>query len=151
NARLDFTNFHKVTVDGNVVASAHASDVFSGAANAHAGVDFGGAGSISLGGVQINVTALRSGRSTGGHATASFVETNRAVKLTIGSGGINVQATAGAVFGAGALANALVDLHQNDIAVAGGIHVGANAFNASSGSGEARAVANLALDAAAGG
>ena len=52
--------------------------------------------------------------------------------------------------GPGALANALVDITQDNLVIAGKTTVGANAFNGSGGVGNARAVGNLVLHATTG-
>ena len=73
-----------------------------------------------------------------------------AVNLSIGALGLNVQALASSAGGQGALANALVDITQDNLVIAGKTNVGANAFNGSGGVGNARAVGNLVLHATTG-
>ena len=105
-AQLNFTDFSTVNVDGNVVAGAHATNLGLGRVNANGAIDFGGAGNINLGGVQIDISARNEGTGPGGpgaNATAVFRRA-AAVNLTIGSGGINVQALASSHRGGGAVA-----------------------------------------------
>ena len=140
NAQLHFTDFTTVTVDGNVVAGAHATNLGLGTVKANGIIDFGGAGNINLGGVQIDISARNEGSAPGGpgaNATALFNEANAAVNLSIGSGGINFQALASSHRGGGAVAGAIAVIIQDDVAVHGGITVKANAFNGSGGEGNA--------------
>ena len=153
NAQLHFTDFTTVTVDGNVVAGAHATNLGLGTVKANGVIDFGGAGNINLGGVQIDISARNEGSAAGGpgaNATALFNEANAAVNLSIGSGGINVQALASSHRGGGAVAGAIAVIIQDDVAVHGGITVKANAFNGSGGEGNAAGLALLGLQANSG-
>ena len=80
---------------------------------------------IDLGGVQIDVEARRegvTGAGPGANATASFVMNDPAVNLSIGAKGLNVQALASSAGGQGALANALVDITQDNLVIAGQDH-----------------------------
>ena len=152
-AQLNFTDFSTVNVDGNVVAGAHATNLGLGRVTANGVIDFGGAGNINLGGVQIDVSARNEGTAPGGPgagAQASFLEFNDAVNLTIGSGGINVQALASSHRGGGAVAFANALIIQDDLVVNGGITVGADAFNGPGGNGNALGLATLVLQATAG-
>ena len=147
NAQLHFTDFATVTVDGNAAVGAHATNFGLGGVNANGIIDFGGAGNINLGGVQIDISALNEGSAAGGpgaNALAVFQEFNAAVNLTIGSGGINVQALASSHRGGGAFAVATALIIQDDVAVHGGIAVKANAFNGAGGVGNAVGIADAA-------
>ena len=66
NAQLHFTDFTTVTVDGNVAAGAHATNFGLGSVKANGVIDFGGAGNINLGGVQIDISARNEGSAPGG-------------------------------------------------------------------------------------
>ncbi len=88
NAQLHFTNFATVTVDGNAAVGAHATNFGLGQVNANGIIDFGGAGNINLGGVQIDISARNEGSAAGGpgvNAAALFNEANGAVNLSISS------------------------------------------------------------------
>src|SRR5262249_24883923 len=130
----------------------------AGSVRASGGVDFGGAGNISLGGVHIDVGAfnLGSGSSRPGvEAIAQFNQTNTAVNLTVGSDGIFLNAFASSPRGGGALAEALVNIHEAAITIDGPINVNAGAVNVGGGSvesatGDANAQAHLELHASAG-
>jgi hypothetical protein len=150
-AQLNFTDFKTVTVDGNAVASAAATNFAGGGVNAHGSIGFGGAGDIHLGGVKIHVVASNSGTGhSGANAMAAFVENNTAVHLAIVTGGVDVFARAGSFGGGGASAVALVDIVQKSVVIGGGVAVEASAGNNLGGSGGARAIANLTLTATAG-
>ena len=62
NAQLHFTDFTTVTVDGNAAVGAHATNFGLGGVNANGIIDFGGAGNINLGGVQIDISARQRGQ-----------------------------------------------------------------------------------------
>ncbi len=151
-ADLDFAAFAKVTVDGDLVISAHAANSgSSGGVVAHGGLGFGSATNISLHGVKIDVSAVN-GDGSGARATASFVQNNSAVHLNIGTGCLDVEALASSRGGGGAFANALSDIVQDTVSIAGDVTVKATAFNAGSageGSG-AQAISNLVLHADSG-
>ena len=70
--------------------------------------------------------------------------------MTIGSGGINLQAVASSHRGGGAFAVAIAVIIQDDVAVHGGIAVKANAFNGAGGEGDAVGIAALLLQANSG-
>ncbi len=81
-------------------------------------------------------------------ATASFVMDNPAVNLAIGTQGIHVGAFAAADDGGGAVANALVDVVQENLVIGGDVTVTAAALSGSAGEGAGRdgqATANLSL------
>src|SRR5262249_55087235 len=82
------------------------------------------------------------------------VDPSPLVKLSIGSGGLRVDALASSLDGGGAFANALVDIVQTNLVVGGDVVLTARASNGkASGAGpqgNAHAVANLGLTATAG-
>jgi len=157
-AHLNFKGAKTVTVGG--IAGANAAAFNGSASNAPGGVNaqgrinFGSASNIDLGGVAIHVVAdqLSEVGGFGANATASFVLTNPAVNLSIGSEGIEVRAAAIGDDGGAAVANALVDVVQDNLAINGNVEVSAVALNGTvgSGGGRAEANANLQLTATAG-
>src|SRR6185369_4244497 len=108
------------------------------------------------GGVAIFVDAsnLATGNAgPGARATASFEVTSPAVNLVIGADGIHVGALAAANDGGGAVANAVVDILQQNLLIGGDVIVTAVALNGSAGEGVGRdgqATATLTLTASSG-
>jgi hypothetical protein len=153
HAAVFFSDAHDIEVGGLVSLGARGTNDGPGLVNAHASLGFGIASNIDLGGVQIDVEGRRlgvTGAGPGVNATASFVMNNPAVNLSIGADGVNVQAFASSAGGQGALANALVDITQDNLSIGGPVTVGARASNGAGGNGNARAIANLSLHATTG-
>ena len=159
DAELSVTHVRNLAVLG--VAGAQASAVNSGtgagAVNAHAGISADSTvQNIALGGVSIFVDAsnLATGNAgPGARATASFEVTSPAVNLVIGPDGIDVGAAAVANDGGGAVANAVVDIVQQNLLIGGDVTVTAVALNGSAGEGVGRdgqANATLTLTASSG-
>src|SRR5262249_51872933 len=143
-----------VRVGGIAGASAAASNGSNGSAapgrvNAQAEIGFGNASHIDLGGVAIDVTArqLAGSGSHGATALANFTVADT-VNLSIGGQGITVVANAVSLDGGNAVANAIVDITQDNLAIDGSVTVAAAARNL--GGGSANAMANLHLEGVAG-
>src|SRR5215472_5247172 len=101
HARLNLGGGTTLTVDGNAVVGAFATNIGLGRAAASGTVAIGAGGNVHLGGVRINVAALDEGTDFGSPgpkpgavALARFFDTGGGAGLTVGSGGINVQALA---------------------------------------------------------
>src|SRR5262249_20994958 len=111
NARLNISAFDKVTIDGNVFASAEAA----GPGHANAVVDFGPGGDVSVGGVEIG--------AFGDRAAASFLDNDGGATLSVGAAGLDVSASAIS------FARAVVDVRQAGVTIAGNVAVRASAEN----------------------
>ena len=158
DAQLNFAHANSVNVQGIAGAAAAAVNSGSGAINAQAGIGFDSTiRNIALGGVRIAVDAsnlLLRQDGPGARANASFVMDNTAVNLAIGTHGIDVTAVAVANGGGGdAVANALVQILQQNLVIGGDITVTAVALSGPAGEGAGRdgqATANLSLIATSG-
>ena len=159
DAHLNFTHAVNVAVLGVAGAEAAAinSDSGGGAVNAHAGIGFDSTvRNIAVGGVGVTVDASNlavGDTGPGARATAAFVMDNSAVNLVIGTQGIHVGAFAVANDGGGAVANALVEIVQENLVIGGDVAVTAGALSGSAGEGaghDGQATANLSLVASSG-
>jgi hypothetical protein len=159
DAQLNFS--HAINVAVLDVAGAEAVAINSGsgagAVNAHAAIGFDSTvRNIFLGGVAVAVEASNLAVGNGGpgaRATASFVMNNTAVNLVIGTHGVDVAAAAVTNDGGVAVANALVDIVQENLLILGDVIVTAVVLNGSAGEGignDAQATATLRLAATSG-